>query len=155
MILSNITLPFMSRSSECLDIIRIFRHPLLVFFQLIMWLHSPPLPNTPSWRGDQLKYRDSFTFIFTLCGSMATSHDRKSQNAGQKTSRKVRGRRMSRVNCSRNWIPTYDVRDVQIHTTGRHRQQVGGLRKPLSHTSWGASTKLNTHLPWLGENPGT
>jgi hypothetical protein len=26
----------------------------------------PPLPNTPPWRGAQLKYRDNFTFI-TLC----------------------------------------------------------------------------------------
>jgi hypothetical protein len=23
----------------------------------------PPLPNTPSWRGAQLKHRDNFTFI--------------------------------------------------------------------------------------------
>jgi len=22
----------------------------------------PPLPNTPSWRGDQLKHSDNFTF---------------------------------------------------------------------------------------------
>jgi hypothetical protein len=26
----------------------------------------PPLPNTPSWRGAQLKHRDNFTFTFTL-----------------------------------------------------------------------------------------
>jgi hypothetical protein len=26
----------------------------------------PPFPNTPSWRGAQLKHRDSFTFTFTL-----------------------------------------------------------------------------------------
>jgi hypothetical protein len=28
----------------------------------------PPLPNTPSWRGAQLKkkHRDTFTFTFTL-----------------------------------------------------------------------------------------
>jgi hypothetical protein len=25
----------------------------------------PPLPNTPSWRGAQLKHRDSFTFTST------------------------------------------------------------------------------------------
>jgi hypothetical protein len=25
----------------------------------------PPLPNTPSWRGAQLKQRDSFTFTST------------------------------------------------------------------------------------------
>jgi hypothetical protein len=25
----------------------------------------PPLPNTHSWRGAQLKHRDSFTFTFT------------------------------------------------------------------------------------------
>jgi hypothetical protein len=25
----------------------------------------PPLPNTPSWRGAQLKDRDSFSFTFT------------------------------------------------------------------------------------------
>jgi hypothetical protein len=24
-----------------------------------------PLPNTPSWRGAQLKHRDNFTFTFT------------------------------------------------------------------------------------------
>jgi hypothetical protein len=24
----------------------------------------PPLPNTTSWRGDQLKHRDNFTFTF-------------------------------------------------------------------------------------------
>jgi hypothetical protein len=24
----------------------------------------PPLPNTPSWRGAQLKHRDNFTFTF-------------------------------------------------------------------------------------------
>jgi hypothetical protein len=28
-----------------------------------LYLHSP---NTPSWRGGQLKHRDSFTFIFYL-----------------------------------------------------------------------------------------
>jgi hypothetical protein len=26
----------------------------------------PPLPNTPSWRGAQLKHRDSFTFTLPL-----------------------------------------------------------------------------------------
>jgi hypothetical protein len=26
----------------------------------------PPLSNTPSWRGAQLKHRDNFTFTFTL-----------------------------------------------------------------------------------------
>jgi hypothetical protein len=26
----------------------------------------PPLPNTPSWRGAQLKHRDKFTFYFTF-----------------------------------------------------------------------------------------
>jgi hypothetical protein len=26
----------------------------------------PPLPNTPSWRGAQLKHRDIFTFTFTF-----------------------------------------------------------------------------------------
>jgi hypothetical protein len=26
----------------------------------------PPLPNTPSWRGAQLKHRDIFTFAFTF-----------------------------------------------------------------------------------------
>jgi hypothetical protein len=26
----------------------------------------PPLPNTPSWRGAQLKHRDNFTFTFTI-----------------------------------------------------------------------------------------
>jgi hypothetical protein len=26
----------------------------------------PPLPNTPSWRGAQLKHRDNFTFTFNL-----------------------------------------------------------------------------------------
>jgi hypothetical protein len=26
----------------------------------------PPLPNTPSWRGAQLKHRDNFTFHFYL-----------------------------------------------------------------------------------------
>jgi hypothetical protein len=25
----------------------------------------PPLPNTPSWLGAQLKHRDNFTFTFT------------------------------------------------------------------------------------------
>jgi hypothetical protein len=25
----------------------------------------PPLPNTPSWRGDQLKRRDNFNFSFS------------------------------------------------------------------------------------------
>jgi hypothetical protein len=24
----------------------------------------PPLPNTPSWRGAQFRYRDNFTFTF-------------------------------------------------------------------------------------------
>jgi hypothetical protein len=28
-----------------------------------LYLHSP---NTPSWRGAQLKHRDNFTFTFTL-----------------------------------------------------------------------------------------
>jgi hypothetical protein len=27
---------------------------------------TPPLPNAPSYRGAQLKYRDNFTFIFTF-----------------------------------------------------------------------------------------
>jgi len=27
--------------------------------------YIPPLPNTPSWRGDRLKYRDNFTFTIT------------------------------------------------------------------------------------------
>jgi hypothetical protein len=34
----------------------------------------PPLPNTPSWRGDQLKkkHRDNFTFFkIIFLGSMA------------------------------------------------------------------------------------
>jgi hypothetical protein len=26
----------------------------------------PSLPNTPSWRGAQLKHRDNFTFTFAL-----------------------------------------------------------------------------------------
>jgi hypothetical protein len=26
----------------------------------------PPLPNTPSWRGVQLKHRDNFTFTFKV-----------------------------------------------------------------------------------------
>jgi hypothetical protein len=26
----------------------------------------PPFPNTPSWRGAQLKHRDNFTFAFTF-----------------------------------------------------------------------------------------
>jgi hypothetical protein len=26
----------------------------------------PPLPNTPSWRGTQLKRRDSFTFLIVV-----------------------------------------------------------------------------------------
>jgi hypothetical protein len=26
----------------------------------------PPFPNTPSWRGAQLKRRDNFTYNFTL-----------------------------------------------------------------------------------------
>jgi len=26
----------------------------------------PPLPHTPSWRGAQLKHRDSFTFTLPL-----------------------------------------------------------------------------------------
>jgi hypothetical protein len=26
----------------------------------------PPLPNTPSWRGAQLKHRDNFNFTFTF-----------------------------------------------------------------------------------------
>jgi len=26
----------------------------------------PPLPNTPSWRGADLKHRDNFTFSFYL-----------------------------------------------------------------------------------------
>jgi hypothetical protein len=30
----------------------------------------PPLPNTPSWRGAQLKHRDNFTFI--ICCSVGT-----------------------------------------------------------------------------------
>jgi hypothetical protein len=25
------------------------------------------LPHMPSWRGAQLKHRDKFTFIFTIC----------------------------------------------------------------------------------------
>jgi hypothetical protein len=28
-----------------------------------LYLH---FPNTPSWRGDQLKHRDNFTFTFTI-----------------------------------------------------------------------------------------
>jgi hypothetical protein len=27
---------------------------------------TPPLPNTPSWRGAQLKHRDNFTFNFNF-----------------------------------------------------------------------------------------
>jgi hypothetical protein len=27
----------------------------------------PPLPNTPSWRGAQLKHRGSFTFTSCVC----------------------------------------------------------------------------------------
>jgi hypothetical protein len=27
---------------------------------------KPPLPNTPPWRGAQLKHRDKFTFAFTF-----------------------------------------------------------------------------------------
>jgi len=27
---------------------------------------TPPLPNTPSWRGASLKHRDSFTFTLQL-----------------------------------------------------------------------------------------
>jgi hypothetical protein len=32
--------------------------------RLGLYLHSP---NTPSWRGTQLKHRDTFTFTFTFC----------------------------------------------------------------------------------------
>jgi len=29
---------------------------------------TPPLPNTPSWRGAQLKHRDNFTFyLYLVC----------------------------------------------------------------------------------------
>jgi hypothetical protein len=39
--------------------------PITVAFTLVpMYLHSP---NTPSWRGAQLKHRDNFTFTFYLC----------------------------------------------------------------------------------------
>jgi hypothetical protein len=31
-----------------------------IFTNVELYLHSP---NTPSWRGAQLKYRDNFTFI--------------------------------------------------------------------------------------------
>jgi len=30
-----------------------------------------PFPNTPSWRGAQLKHRDNFTFTFTIYTSIA------------------------------------------------------------------------------------
>jgi len=30
-----------------------------------MYGDIPPLPNTPSWHGAQLKHRDNFTFTFT------------------------------------------------------------------------------------------
>jgi hypothetical protein len=40
----------------------------------------PPLPNTPPWRGAQLKHRDNFTYIFTfytyndIVGQLFTVH---------------------------------------------------------------------------------
>jgi hypothetical protein len=34
----------------------------------------PPLPNTPSWRGAQLKYRDNFTVTFTFTIDIARAH---------------------------------------------------------------------------------
>jgi hypothetical protein len=30
----------------------------------------PRLPNTPSWRGAQLKHRDNFTFTFFFCSCL-------------------------------------------------------------------------------------
>jgi hypothetical protein len=50
-----------------------------VFLSVLHPIHSPPSsaevkewvalylhsPNTPSWRGAQLKHRDNFTFTFT------------------------------------------------------------------------------------------
>jgi len=33
----------------------------------------PPLPNTPSYRGAQLKHRDKFNFTFTFIGSSVIS----------------------------------------------------------------------------------
>jgi hypothetical protein len=32
----------------------------------------PPLPNMPSWRGAQLKQRDTFTFVFTFTFKIMT-----------------------------------------------------------------------------------
>jgi hypothetical protein len=34
----------------------------------------PPLPNTPSWRGAQLKHRDNFTFTSECFDYTAYTH---------------------------------------------------------------------------------
>jgi hypothetical protein len=34
----------------------------------------PPLTNTPSWRGAQLKHRDNFTFTFSVPRAACSSH---------------------------------------------------------------------------------
>jgi hypothetical protein len=42
-----------------------------------------PLPNTPSWRGAQLKHRDNFTFTFTRCNGVYCHDCRKEVRKGE------------------------------------------------------------------------
>jgi hypothetical protein len=35
-------------------------------FTFNFFSYIPPLPNTPPWRGAQLKHRDNFTFILGI-----------------------------------------------------------------------------------------
>jgi hypothetical protein len=38
-----------------------------------------PFPNTPSWRGAQLKHMDNFTFTLTKCSTSMVSLERSRQ----------------------------------------------------------------------------
>jgi hypothetical protein len=50
---------------------------------------TPPLPNTPSWRGVQLKHRDNFTFYINIFIEKETDMSRFVQTT-QNTIRGVR-----------------------------------------------------------------
>jgi hypothetical protein len=44
----------------------------------------PVLPNTPSWRGAQLKHRDKFT-SYPICASIFTDNYIKKRGIGRRT----------------------------------------------------------------------
>jgi hypothetical protein len=89
-----------------------------------LYIHSP---NTPSWRGAQLKHRDSFTFTFTLV--VAAGHYIHGHN--RRTNTTIECNEMEAVNRVLAWVGlevkfTHIISiSFDIHTMAEKYQHTG------------------------------